>query len=275
MKLAPIVVFTASLLHAQTAVVVFGGNWKLNDGRELGKELPAGTQVKGTSSYPLLLACGADWVVHKCKEGTCSEIACKPSDPKNVVKPWQWSKSTPDGFLQGLLKREPASAVTAGARDALDIRDSLVLYDGEAVHLAPALRRTLEGSYCFQLEALPKGKLPQRNFVLNWTKDPQGAVSLPSLPPGLYALDGVRLAAGSTCKIDQPSPSPTWVLVATSGQFESLKKEWDRISPNVASVEADSDPEIAAKFLQALMAALADSIQCTRNATAVSGSLKF
>jgi hypothetical protein len=264
MKLAAVLIFMAVLLHGQKAVVVSGGQWKLNDGRELGVAVPefaAGTQVNATNSYPLLLVCGADWVVHKCSKPPCKVTACQLSGESMLVKPWQWSKSTPDGFLQGLLKREPPTAVTAGARDALDIIDALVLYDGETVHLAPALRRVLEGSYCFQLESLPKSKLPPRNFALNWTKDPQGTVSLPALPPGLYALDGARLGAGNACKIDHPNPSPPWLLVTTGSQFESWKKEWDRFSANLATVDADGDPEVTAKFRHALMAALADSIQ--------------
>jgi hypothetical protein len=226
--------------------------------------LTRSSDVSGTPDGRLVVKCGLDWIAYTCSAIPCKIRVCQPQGQNitsKTLSPWEWNNSSSESMSRSWLQREPTRGVTAGARGAFNLNDAAVRQTGGQIAFAPVLRRVVEGRYCFQLDSLPKGGMPSRMFTLDWTRDDVGAISLPGLAPGLYALDAGKPAAAGSCEIKDPGASPAWVMVTPDGQYERVIREWESYSQKLRTLQAETDADVAAIVRHALLAALADSVR--------------
>ncbi len=202
-----------------------------------GQQLPATATLTTSEPGELVLNCPQNGVLsYSCNKYPCHVSACAAQGSDVTVR--RIDKGAESGSLPspsliqsflGLLSRESQPPVTLGVRGSGgDPRDAVVLQDGGAVHLAPALIRVLEGEYCFGLTSLNStGDRSVIVFRLVWNKsdEPEGIVKLPNVQPGPYALEKQALDASGTCSAD-PKAVPAWILVAPESDFENLKTRW-------------------------------------------------
>lgn len=245
----------ASLLVIGSSVSLFGqetkaevvaadSGWTINGRRpELshGAEVPAGSKLVGsqTKSHLILDCQRLGLLDYSCSTPGCSFTVCERKGAGVVVQPHggifgnlsKWVSST---FSE---REEPQKMVTAAARAGGSPNDALLLLEGDTVHWGPALRRVLEGRYCFKLSKLGR-KPASKTFKIDWdgSADPEGAVSVPGLAPGGYRLEK---AMPGSCAID-PDSSGAWVVIAPTSSYSRLKDEWNATTRWLDQLDKDN-----------------------------------
>jgi hypothetical protein len=265
-----LLVLTTALLCGQSYTVVnlSGSRWMAN-GRPLsaGGQLPATAKVTGGEpAATLLIHCGRAVIEYKCPRGNCALTPCegKPADMEvHRLEPEAAGLVSPGFFPEGLsgllnawLVKSAHAPRTLAVRAGGSPNDALLMMGSDGVHWGPALRRVLEGSYCFRLDPLDGGA--STTFRIAWDRalDAEGTVALAGLKPGVYALQ--KGVAGG-CSPDSEA-SPAWVAIVPKAQFDRLAAEWERGARWLARLADEGTSEQAIGTMrQALLAGLADA----------------
>jgi hypothetical protein len=152
--------------------------------------------------------------------------------------------------------------VVAAARAGGNPNDAVVLQRDAEIHLGPALRRVVEGTYCFQLKRLPSsGDI--RTFTLAWdhSTDAEGIVQLPGLKVGAYELAKGTAGATGACQLDDDGV-PAWVVLAPESEFRRATADWNGYRDSLTELENSGAPQsLVMAVRRAAHSGIADSVE--------------
>lgn len=141
--------------------------------------------------------------------------------------------------------------------------DAVVQTTETELHLGSALNRVLEGTYCFRLKPIPPGNASgSRQGTLDWDRstDPEGAVHLAGIQPGLYTIEKSGSEAAGACDFEA-DPTPAWILVASPASYQGLKSQWVDFTTQARKAEQEgASPTVLLTLRHAALAHLADSL---------------
>jgi hypothetical protein len=213
------------------------------------------------SSKNLVLDCAQSGrLAYSCKTKPCTITACSKmpssdSEVRLIDPPVTFLGSLWDGFM----KRRARAPVLLAARAGGSPNDALLLQDDRGIHWGPALRRVLEGSYCFRISYLLDGS-EAKTFQIGWDRsvDPEGLAALPGLTPGGYRIE--KGSSGS-CNPD-PEASQAWVVIAPTNRFAELSADWQKAVKWLDELSAGgASPQTVTTARQAVLAGLAEVLE--------------
>jgi hypothetical protein len=176
---------------------------------------------------------GASGLALRCKDGqaeqlfeysctkACSVPACGTGDGVRRQNAGLTTRAL--AALYSLTEREGPAMVTLAARAGGTPNDSLLMMDEAGIDFAPALRRVVEGKYCFRLTGSGAGE-QVRTFTLDWDRERanSGRALLNGLSPGLFRFEK---AAEGGCERD-PETGSAWVGVLRSDRYAAAQATW-------------------------------------------------
>jgi hypothetical protein len=197
----------------------------------------------------------------------CTFQACQDHGNNVAVRPINLRQHTEgktglDGLFAALFVRTPVSPVAPASRAGGNPNDAVVLQRGAEIHWGPALRRVLEGAYCFQLKRLPSsGEI--RTFSLAWDRstDAEGIAQLPNLKPGTYELVKGSTGSDGACRLDADG-FPAWVVLAPEGEFPRATADWKDYGDSLTALEKDgASSTLLLALRRAALSGIADSLE--------------
>lgn len=232
------------------------------------KQVPAGTNLSGPPGGDVIVKCGPDlYYSYSCSK-ECRVPLCKEQVDGVAVHRISLHQHTEGktGFLDGLFAalfvRTPALPVGSATRAGGNPNDAVILQRGAEIHWGPALRRVLEGTYCFQLRRLPLSS-EVRSFTLAWDRsvDAEGIAPLPGLKPGTYELSKGDAATDGSCRLDADG-FPAWVVVVPEAEFARANADWKSYSDSLADLEkTGATASLVMAVRRAALSGLADSLE--------------
>lgn len=268
--------FCGLLISADDYLVVYVNSpdlkakpWK-SGAKDLNPKDPVtrGSDVSGPAGGELTLKCSdTRYYSYSCSK-ECTFKACEEHVTGVGVTPINLGQHTEGktGFLEGLFAalfvRAPVLPVVAASRAGGNPNDAVVLQRGAEIHWGPALRRVVEGAYCFQLKRLPSsGEI--RTFSLAWDRstDAEGIVQLPNLKPGTYELAKGSAGPDGACRLDADGV-PAWVVLAAERDFSRAIADWNSYRDSLAELEkAGATPTLLLAVRRAVLSGIADSLE--------------
>jgi hypothetical protein len=259
--LTAVMLVQAGEAQSRRARVVNPGKWTIG-GRDLARTalLAEGAELTTNAGEPLLLECPGVLIEYSCRQSPCKLLACDKTGSGIVARTIEVRRLLLDlSFdLSHLFTREARAPIIAAARAGGNPGDSVLLLDDRGVHWGPALTRVLEGRYCFRMAPLPANQRKPTTFALNWDRavDPEAAVALSGVGPGLYSFEKGR---DGTCDAD-PDAVPAWVLISPAADFQRLNALWRNQAPKFAELEAaELELSTVRTLRRAVLSTLADS----------------
>lgn len=256
-------------------VVTPGKNWSaegkgLSRSQKLAPGAPLDQKGTAAESSDLILDCGsAGWLAYTCGKLPCAVHACQAKgDGLHITRVDLATKGESDSggesWFSSLFRREPTTLAVLGVREGGHITDAVVPLTGAEVHLGPALKRVLEGTYCFRMTALPisvSSEHKQASLVWDRSVDAEGKVLVAGLGPGLYQIEKSASDGASGCTFESDA-IPAWILIAKESDFPALDKRWKEITTRARDLENNgASPTILMTVRHAALAHLADSAQ--------------
>ena len=233
----------------EVRVLQAGAGWSSPKGpiSKAVKSVPADADLTGTASAAnLILDCQRfGWRLYSCKGAACKIGVCADSAPGVNVLPMNPPPSMLAQLVPGadglkrladyFLTREIHAPAILAARAGGSPNDALLLEDAKGVHWGPALKRVLEGAYCFRLSRLGAAASESKTFMIDWDRavDPEGIVPVAGLSPGGYVLEK---ALSRSCASD-PEATPAWVVVAPQNRFSQLAPTWEQAAQWAGELE--------------------------------------
>ena len=229
------------------------------------------SDVEGTGRSDLVLDCGkSGWLSYSCSKTPCRIPVCSTQVGEATVKRVDpgasggpASEASLSEMLRSLVRREPRIVETLGVRSGGYPNDAVVPQTGDTVNWSAALRRVLEGSYCFRLTPLPASSGGARTFALEWDQsaDSAGAAQLPGLKPGTYTLEKGTPGANGSCVVNDPDAVPAWVAVVPQSNTTSWN-QWKQYSEWLVGLEnAGVSSATITTMRHAAIASIADSLE--------------
>jgi len=254
------------------AVINPGISWSIgNKPLEFGQHLRAVTEITGAPlSKDLVLGCGKDGLlIYVCTgKDDCHVPVCSKRAKDVKIQQFDFATGTRKDIesvdaATGYFKRQSKMLAVLAVRGDADMNAAVLLDNGAGVHLGPAMKRVLEGQYCFRLTTLPAGSsATTRNFTLNWDRgvESEGIVSLPGLKPGIYSVEKGTPGNEASCSFDADA-LPAWVLVVPDAQFAKVDADWRSYSAKLNEIEdSGASPSVMATLRRAALSYLADSL---------------
>jgi len=247
-------VFVSSLSSAlgqeRIQVVFKGEGWSV-DSQGLGKSIPKDASISGRS--------GASGLVIRCPEDKLIEYSCTKAcsmPPCNGDKINYVEAGLPARVLAAVLsltEREGSTMVTLAARAGGTPNDALLLLDDAGIDFASALRRVVEGKYCFRLTGSAPGA-QVRTFMLDWDRERanSGRATVPGLSAGLFRLEK---AAEGGCERD-PETGSAWIAILPGDRHGAAQSTW--ASTELWATQAAKDGLSAETIAQVRHAVLDD-----------------
>jgi hypothetical protein len=235
-----------------------------------GNKLSALAALTAKEPGDLMLECGsAGAILYTCAHVPCTVPACSThvdgvavrrldtgAAPRDLT-----SFSTLSGMFTSLRKRDPKSPDTLGVRGGGGVNDAVVFTNAGALHLAPALRRVLEGRHCFRLTRVPPAG-PPRTFTLDWdrTVESEGLAQVPNLAPGAYSLEISR--ANASCEFNDPDSAPAWLVITTQADFARTGEQWKNYTAWLRELEqSGASPAVLLTVRRAILSSLSDTVE--------------
>lgn len=263
------VFLTLSPVFAQGPQVVGATTWKLLNGAPLASKqqiVPTNATIVGSRASDLILNCGNDgWLAYSCRREQCSIQACQQKGDSQVevrrVDPVGWAspKASFGDMALSFFSREPKAAQLLGVRGGGNISDAVLRQSQSKVVWGPALRRVLEGSYCFRAEALPAGSNKPFVFTMEWNQTGDGIADVPGLAAGLYTLERGTSNGKGGCEIEDPDAAKAWVLIVPDQDFARVHDLWESYSSGLSEIAENVSGDVSATVSHAILASLANT----------------
>jgi hypothetical protein len=227
-----------------------------------GDRLSAVAELTAKEAGDLMLECGTGGVILY----TCSRVPCRVPACSTEVKGAEVRRLDAGGaprdlltrMLPSLIRREPKAPETLGVRGGGSVNDAVLFESGGSLHLGPALRRVLDGRYCFRLKKLPAND-SGRTFTLQWDRsvEAEGLVQAAGLTHGVYTLE-----MGQECVFDDPDRTPVWVVITGQADFARVDGEWKSYAAWLRQLEAGgTTPAAVATLRRAVLSSLGDAVE--------------
>jgi hypothetical protein len=232
------------------------------DGKALPASVSAGQSILAKKSGSLVLGCTQPdrLLVYSCRLEPCRAQVCTSAGGNGtmIIRPGRTLPQLQE-MLGELRVRQPVLPVVAAARAGGNPSNAVLVQDALGIHWGPALTRVLEGRICFRLSSLPEGPSSRTvTFPLDWDRgiDAEGALQLPGVSAGLYALEKGDAGANGGCDRD-PDAVPAWVLIVPATEFSALAAEWKQRQAAIDELEAlELGPEAMTNIRRAALAHL-------------------
>ena len=228
-----------------------------------GQKLRAGETLSSKeANQDAIVDCkSAGWFAYTCLTPACSVKVCSKAIQGGESRRVDPSGQTPARSLSdALFARSQTLFVNAAVRGGREPNDAVLFEDAQGVHWGPALKRVLEGEYCFRLTRLPPAGARPQVFSLKWDrrKDPEGVMAVPGATPGTYTLEK-GAPDGSGCRVDADA-APAWILIARAPDFSRIEAQWKQDSAWTDRLdESGASQLVVVTVRRALLASLADA----------------
>jgi hypothetical protein len=236
-------------------IIRAGEGWSV-DGRELGTSVAAEAKISGKEK--------ASGLALRCKNGQ-EELLIEYSCDKACSMP---PCGTGDGVKRqdarlttrlmaavfSLTEREGPTMVTLAARAGGTPNDALLLVSDTGIDFSSALRRVVEGKYCFRLTG---AGMPVRTFTLDWDRERanSGRAIVNGVAQGIFRLEK---AAEGGCERD-PETGSAWVAVLPGDLYAAAQSSWS--SAEQWATQAEKDGLSAETIAQVRHAVLDDLVR--------------